>query len=166
MLHYLFYGLSYQKLQTCSSPRVDGSLEICCRHPWQVCRYNWGWSSFYLNPIWLQIMGSNFQKAIFLLFFLLHHTLRLSTIYFLFGSLYTLKVACRVKTNTAWTTKNTTSSNYFSKKFKTNTLKGHKRYIKISELEINNLRIQILAAKMTQFYLKILPFASPKSLQN
>ena len=46
-------------------------------------------------------------------------------------------------------TKNTTSSHYFSQKFKTNTLQGHKRYMKIFELEINNLRIQILAAKTT-----------------
>ena len=58
-----------------------------------------------------------------------------------------LKVACWVKTNTTWTTKNTTSSHYFSKKFKTNTLQGHKRYMKIFELEINNLRIPVLAAK-------------------
>ena len=36
-----------------------------------------------------------------------------------------------------------------AKKCKTNTLQGHKRYMKIFELEINNLRIQILAAKMT-----------------
>ena len=35
------------------------------------------------------------------------------------------------------------SSHYFSKKFKTNTLQGHKNYIKIFELEINNLRIHI-----------------------
>ena len=59
------------------------------------------------------------------------------------------KVACRVKTNTTWTTKNTISFHYFSKKIKTNTLQGHKKYIKLFELEINNLRIQILAAKMT-----------------
>ena len=45
--------------------------------------------------------------------------------------------------------KNTTSSHYFSKKIKTNTLQGHKRYMRIFELEINNLRIQILAVKMT-----------------
>ena len=32
---------------------------------------------------------------------------------------------------------------------KTNTLQGHKRYIKIFELEINILRVQISAAKMT-----------------
>ena len=31
-------------------------------------------------------------------------------------------------------------------------------------MEIYNLRIQILAAKMMQFYLKILPFASSKTL--
>ena len=74
------------------------------------------------------------------------------------------KVACRVKINTTWTAKNTVSFNYFSKKFKTNALQGHKSYIKIFELEINNLRIQILAAKMTWFYLKILHFASSKSL--
>ena len=37
-----------------------------------------------------------------------------------------------------------------AKKFKTNTMQGHKRYIKIFELETNNLRAQILAAKMTQ----------------
>ena len=36
-----------------------------------------------------------------------------------------------------------------NKKFKTNALQGHKRYIKIYELEINNLRVQILRAKMT-----------------
>ena len=40
-------------------------------------------------------------------------------------------------------------THYFSKKFKTNTLQGHKRYIKLFELEINNLHVQILAAKMT-----------------
>ena len=45
--------------------------------------------------------------------------------------------------------KNTTSFYYFSKKFKGNTLQGHKRYIKIFELERNNLCVQILAAKMT-----------------
>ena len=45
--------------------------------------------------------------------------------------------------------KNTTSSHYFNKKFKTNTLHGHKKYMKIFELEINNLHVQILAAKMT-----------------
>ena len=56
-----------------------------------------------------------------------------------------IKVACRVKTNTTWTTKNTTSSNYFSEKFKTDALEDRKRYMKIFELEINNLRIQILA---------------------
>ena len=61
----------------------------------------------------------------------------------------TFKVACRVKTNTTCKTKNTTSSNYFSEKFITNTLQGHKKSMKISEFEINNLRIQILAAKMT-----------------
>ena len=43
----------------------------------------------------------------------------------------------------------TTSFHYFNKKFKTNTLQGHKRYMKIFELEMNNLRVQILAAKMT-----------------
>ena len=77
-----------------------------------------------------------------------------------------IKVVCRVKSNTTWTTKNTTCSHYFSKKFKTNTLHGHKKYLKIFEFEINNLRIQILAAKMTQFLLKILPFARSKSLYN
>ena len=65
------------------------------------------------------------------------------------GYLRVLKVASRVKTNRTWTIKNTTSFHYFSKKFKTNTLQGHKRYIKLFELEINNLRVQILAAKMT-----------------
>ena len=60
-----------------------------------------------------------------------------------------VKVACKVKTNATWTTKNTTSSHYFSEQFKTNTLQGHKRYMKIFELEINDLRIQILAARMT-----------------
>ena len=58
-------------------------------------------------------------------------------------------MACKVKTNTTLTTKNTTFSHYFSKKIKTNTLQGHKRYMKIFEFGINNLRIQILAAKMT-----------------
>ena len=58
------------------------------------------------------------------------------------------KVACRVKINTTLTTKDT-SFHYFSKKFKTNTLQCHKMYIKIFELEINNLCIKILAAKMT-----------------
>ena len=71
------------------------------------------------------------------------------------------KVACRIKTNTTWTTKNTTSFHYFSEKIKTNTLQGHKRYVKIS-----NFRNQILAARMPQFHLKILPFASSKSLEN
>ena len=46
-------------------------------------------------------------------------------------------------------TKTTTSFYYFSKIFKTNTLQRHKRNIKLFELEINNLRVQILAAKMT-----------------
>ena len=36
-----------------------------------------------------------------------------------------------------------------AKKFETNTLQGHKRYIKLFEMEINNLHFQILAAKMT-----------------
>ena len=75
-----------------------------------------------------------------------------------------LKVACRIKINTTWTTKSTTSFYYFSKKFKSNDLQGHKRYIKIFESEINNLRVQILAAKMMWFHFKILPFASSKSL--
>ena len=35
------------------------------------------------------------------------------------------------------------------KKFQTNTMQVHKRYMKIFELEINNLLIQILAEKMT-----------------
>ena len=55
---------------------------------------------------------------------------------------FILKVACRVKTNTTWRTKNTTFFHYFSKKFKSNTLQCHKRYIKIFELKINNLRVQ------------------------
>ena len=59
------------------------------------------------------------------------------------------KVACSVKTNTTSTTKNTTSFHYFSNKLKTNTLQGHKMYIKLFELEVNNLRVQILATKMT-----------------
>ena len=42
----------------------------------------------------------------------------------------------------------TTSSQRFSKNFKTNILQSYKRYMKIFELEINNLRIKILAAKM------------------
>ena len=54
-----------------------------------------------------------------------------------------------VKTNTTWTTKNTTSFHYFSKKVKTNTLQGHKKYIKLFELQVNNFYFQILAAKMT-----------------
>ena len=58
-------------------------------------------------------------------------------------------MACRAKTNTIWTKNNTTSSHYFSKKIKFNTLQGYKKYLEIFELEINNLRIQILAAKMT-----------------
>ena len=62
---------------------------------------------------------------------------------------FIMKVACRVKPNTTSTTKNTTSFHYFSKKFKTNTLQGHERYIKIFELKINNLRVQIFAVKMT-----------------
>ena len=65
------------------------------------------------------------------------------------GNVDLFKVACRVKTNTTWTTKNTALSNYFSEKFKTNNLQGHKRSMKIFEFEINNLRIQILAAKLT-----------------
>ena len=63
----------------------------------------------------------------------------------------TIKVACRVKTNTTRTTKNTTSSHYFSEIFKTNTLQGHKRGMKIFVLEINNLRILILAPKKRNF---------------
>ena len=55
-----------------------------------------------------------------------------------------VKVACTVKTNTTWTTKNTTYH-----KSKTDTLEGHKSYIKIFELEINNLSVQMLAPKMT-----------------
>ena len=77
---------------------------------------------------------------------------------------YSIEVACRVKTKTTWTTNNTISFHYFSKKIKANTLQGHKRYIKLFKLEINNLRVQILAAKMTWSHLKILPFGSPKSL--
>ena len=50
-----------------------------------------------------------------------------------------IKAACSVKTNTTWTTKNTTFFHYSSKKFKTNTLQSHKRYINIFELKINNL---------------------------
>ena len=53
-----------------------------------------------------------------------------------------IKMDYRVKTNTkSWTTKNTTSSHYFSNKFKTNTLQGQKRCLKFFESEINNLRI-------------------------
>ena len=33
-----------------------------------------------------------------------------------------------------------------AKKFKTNTLQSHKRYIKLFELEITNLRVQVLAS--------------------
>ena len=58
-----------------------------------------------------------------------------------------IKVACRVKTNTAWTTKNTSSSHCFSKKFKSDTPQGYKRYMKIFELKINNLHIRIFATK-------------------
>ena len=47
-----------------------------------------------------------------------------------------LKVGFRVKANTTGTIRNTISFHYFSKGFKTNTLQVHKRYIKISELEI------------------------------
>ena len=36
-----------------------------------------------------------------------------------------------------------------AKNLKDNTLQGHKRYLRIFELEINNLRIQILPANMT-----------------
>ena len=36
-----------------------------------------------------------------------------------------------------------------AKKIKANTLQGHKRYIKLFELGMNNLRVQILVAKMT-----------------
>ena len=36
-----------------------------------------------------------------------------------------------------------------AKKIKISTLQGHKRYMKVFALERNNLRIQILAAKMT-----------------
>ena len=36
-----------------------------------------------------------------------------------------------------------------AKKNRVNTLQSHKKYLKIFELEINNLRIQILLAKMT-----------------
>ena len=35
------------------------------------------------------------------------------------------------------------------KTFKNNTLQGRKRYIKLFELEINHLRVHILAAKMS-----------------
>ena len=52
-----------------------------------------------------------------------------------------IKVACGVKTNATWTTRNTTSSHYFSKKIKSITLQGHKRYMKIFQLETNYLRI-------------------------
>ena len=75
-----------------------------------------------------------------------------------------LKVACRVKTNMTRTTKYIISTHYFSKKIKTNTFPEHERYMKCLELEIYNLHIQILAVKLTQFYIKILPFASSKSL--
>ena len=48
-----------------------------------------------------------------------------------------------------WEQKNpATSSHYFSKRIKTTTLQGHKRCMKIFELEINNLGIEILAEKM------------------
>ena len=56
-------------------------------------------------------------------------------------------VGPRVKANTTWTTKNTTSPHYFSKKFKTNTLQGHKRWMKIFGLEINNLLVQNFGGK-------------------
>ena len=38
-----------------------------------------------------------------------------------------LKVACRVKAYTTWTTKSIISSHYFSKKLKTSTLQEHKK---------------------------------------
>ena len=72
---------------------------------------------------------------------LVNNRLRVSKLRWLVG----LKLI-QQKTNT---TRTTTSSNYFSEKFKTNTLQGHKRSMKIFEFEINNLRIQILVAKMT-----------------
>ena len=64
------------------------------------------------------------------------------------------KLACRVKSNTTLTTKNTASFHYFSKKNKANTLQDPKRYVQIFELETNKLHVQLLAAKMTQFHLK------------
>ena len=48
----------------------------------------------------------------------------------------TVKVTCRVKTNTTWTTKKTTSFHYFSQKFKTDSPQGHERYMKFFELEM------------------------------
>ena len=73
-----------------------------------------------------------------------------------------LKVTCRVKTNATWTTKNRRFSHYFTKKFEINTLQGQKRYIKIFESEINNIRIQILQqkfwnSKIQKFYLSRAP---------
>ena len=64
-----------------------------------------------------------------------------------------LKVACRVKTNITWKQKTQLPFIILAKNIETNTLHGHKRYIKIIELEINDLRVQILTAKMTQFHL-------------
>ena len=55
-------------------------------------------------------------------------------------------MACRVKTNTTWQQKTQIP---ILAKVKTNTLQGHKRYIKTFEFEINNLRIQIFAPKLT-----------------
>ena len=48
----------------------------------------------------------------------------------------------------------TTSCHYFSKKIKTKTLQGYKSYIKLFELEINNLRVQILGGKNDVISLK------------
>ena len=48
-----------------------------------------------------------------------------------------IKVACMVKANMTWTTKNITLSHYFSKKFKTSTLQGHKKVNEI--LGIGNI---------------------------
>ena len=48
---------------------------------------------------------------------------------------FNFKLACRIKTNTTWTPKNTTSFHYFSQKIKSNTLQGRRKYIKIFELK-------------------------------
>ena len=67
---------------------------------------------------------------------ILHHL-------FLSGKASSGKVACRVKTNTTWTTKNRTSSHYFNTEFKISILHGHKRQMKYLGLGRYNLHIQL-----------------------